>query len=142
MDLRLTTELVNYYPKGPAAYDVLSPAVVIVDFPTGHEVDAMYFGIGRWPKLLSGYSGFSSPDTELEGDIERIPDIGAIESLRKRGATHLIYSCRFERSADRCQANLSALTANRNLETISAERWLDAPVVLYRFKPVPLVIER
>jgi hypothetical protein len=133
-DLRLTSSLVDYYPSVPSAYERVGPDAVLAEFPLGHEIDGMYFSTRRWPNLLSGYSGFVPSDGALSADLSAFPDAAALERLRIRGATHIVYNCEFERSPERCAYNASQLAANPGLELIAAERWMDATVRLYRFR--------
>ena len=133
-DLRLTSSLVDYYPSVPSVYERVGPDAVLAEFPLGHEIDGMFFSTRQWPNLLSGYSGFVPADAALSADLAAFPDPAALERLRIRGATHLVYNCEFERSPERCAFNASELATNPALELIAAERWMDATVRLYRFR--------
>ena len=133
-DLRLTSLLVDYYPAVPSAYERVGPDAVLAEFPLGHEIDGMYFSTTRWPNLLSGYSGFVPFDAALSADLAAFPEPAAIDRLRARGTTHIVYNCEFERSPERCEFNGRQLAANPALELISEERWMDATVRLYRFR--------
>src|SRR5205085_719638 len=42
-DLRMKSELVDYYPRIPALYDRITSDAVLAEFPAGREVDYMYF---------------------------------------------------------------------------------------------------
>ncbi len=133
VDLRITVNLVDYYSV-PALYSTVGSAAVVAEFPTGHEIDGMYFSTRAWPRLLSGYSGFLPPDGALFSDLAAFPDAAALDRLKHRGATHLVYNCGFERSAERCASNVHALASNPTLQLITTEPWEDGTVFLYRFR--------
>jgi hypothetical protein len=134
LDLRMRSEMVDYYPAIPSFYDRLPPDAVLAELPVGHEVDYMYFSTRQWGALLSGYSGFIPRDEELAGYFASFPSRESIEGLRSRGATHLTYNCAFERSEQRCRANLEALAGNAGLELIAAETWQGRRAQVYRVK--------
>jgi hypothetical protein len=133
-DLRLNTLLVKYWPTTPDVYRSVTPDMVLVEMPVGHEQDYMYFSTQHWALLLGGYSGFTPQDLELERGFGEFPSGGAFEVFRRRGATHLTYNCAFERSPARCQRNLESLDASPSLEPIARHQWNGADVRLYRLR--------
>jgi len=134
VDLRVKTDLVDYYPQIPSLYDRISSSAVLAEFPTGHEVDYMYFSTRHWGSLLTGYSGFVPPDDGLSAILTSFPTPQSIDGLRARGATHLTYNCAFERSVERCRHNMAELAGNPRLETIATETWQGASAQLYRLR--------
>jgi hypothetical protein len=134
VDLRFTVDLVDYYPEAPAYYARVEPGAVLAEFPLGREIDYMYFSTRHWAALLTGYSGFIPEDPELRAGLEEFPASRAIELMKLRGATHLTYTCAFERSVTRCEHNLAQLARNDRLALVAAEKWQGAPAHLYRIK--------
>jgi hypothetical protein len=132
LDLRLTTSLVDYWPAVPEIYEGVTPRMVLAEFPAGREVDYMYFSTTHWAHLLGGYSGYIPSDPELERGRQLFPSREAIASLRGRGATHLTYNCAFERSKERCAYTLRELDRIRTVSLVTAGRWNEAEVRLYR----------
>jgi len=134
LDLRMKSDLIGYYPTIPSIYDHVTPTMVLAEFPTGREIDYMYFSTKHWGNLLSGYSGFILIDDALSADSRLFPAPESIDGLRARGATHLTYNCAFERSVERCRHNLAELAANPQLELMATETWQGASAQLYRFR--------
>ncbi len=134
LDLRVKTELVDYYANIPSLYEHITPDAVLAELPTGHEIDYMYFSTQHWAHLLSGYSGFIPADAGLSEDLSLFPAPQAIEGLRARGATHLTYNCAFERSVERCRHNQAELAGNPHVEIMATEIWLGGSVQLYRLR--------
>jgi hypothetical protein len=132
LDLRLTTTLVDYGHAVPEIYHGVSPRMVLVEFPAGHDVDYMYFSTTHWAQLLGGYSGYIPSDPELEAGRQLFPSREAIASLRARGATHLTYNCAFERSKERCGYTLDQLDRIATVSLVTAAKWNGADVRLYR----------
>jgi hypothetical protein len=132
LDLRLTTSLVDYWPAVPEIYKGVSPRMVLAEFPAGREVDYMYFSTTHWAHLLGGYSGYIPSDPELDRSRRLFPSREAIASLRAHGATHLTYTCAFERSTERCGYTLTELDRMATVSLVTAARWNGAEVRLYR----------
>jgi hypothetical protein len=133
-DLRMKSDLIDYYPQIPTIYERVPPDAVLAELPTGREVDYMYFSTRHGANLLSGYSGFIPRDGGLTAALTSFPAPQSIERLRARGATHLTYNCAFERSVERCRQNLVELAGNPDLEMMATETWQGASAQLYRFK--------
>ena len=133
-DSRLTLELVDYYPTTPSFFARLGPGSVVASLPAGREIDYMYFSTNGWNQMLSGYSGFMPRDEALDRALATFSEPSSLDLLRARGATHLTYVCAFERSAERCRHNLSALADGSGLELIAEEMWQGASARLYRFR--------
>ena len=134
LDLRMKSDLIDYYPQIPTIYERVTSDAVLAELPTGREVDYMYFSTRHWGKLLGGYSGFIPRDDELTAAFMSFPAPQSIATLRARGATHLTYNCAFERSVERCRHNLAELAGNPHLEMMATEMWQGARAQLYRFK--------
>ena len=133
-DLRMTPELVNYYPGPPAFFARLGPDAVVVALPGGREIDYMYFSTVGWNQMLRGYSGFIPIDDAAEAAVPIFTEPASLDLLRSRGATHLTYLCAFERSAERCDYNMSALAGRPQVELMAEETWLGGLARLYRFR--------
>jgi hypothetical protein len=134
LDLRVKSELVDYYSRIPSLYEHITPDAVLAELPTGHEIDYMYFSTRHWAHLLSGYSGFIPADAGLAADLSLFPAPQSIDGLRGRGATHVTYNCAFERSVERCRHNQAELARNPHLEMLATEIWQGGSVQLYRLK--------
>ena len=106
--------------------------MVLAEFPAGRDVDYMYFSTTHWAHLVGGYSGYIPSDPELETSRQLFPSREAIASLRARGATHLTYNCALERSEERCGYTLGQLERIAAIRLVTAGRWNDAEVRLYR----------
>jgi hypothetical protein len=132
LDLRLTTTLVNYWPASPDMYEGVTPEMVLAEFPTGRDVDYMYFSTTHWAHLLGGYSGYIPSDPRLDSIRQLFPSREAFASLRARGATHITYNCAFERSTQRCAHTLEQLDRTSAVSLVTAARWNGAEVRLYR----------
>jgi hypothetical protein len=133
-DLRLNTLLVSYWSTVPRVYARVTPEMILVEMPTSHEQDYMYFSTRHWARLLGGYSGFTPQDLDLERSFDEFPSSDAIELFRRRGASNLTYNCAFERSPARCQRNLEILDSSSSLELVEREQWNGADVSLYRLR--------
>jgi hypothetical protein len=132
LDLRLTTSLVDYWAAVPEIYEGVSPRMVLAEFPAGREVDYMYFSTTHWARLLGGYSGYIPSDPALDRSRQLFPSREAIAALRAQGATHLTYNCAFERSKERCAYTLGELERIATVSLVTAGRWNEAEVRLYR----------
>jgi hypothetical protein len=137
LDLRLTTALVNYWPASPDIYQGVTSEMVLAEFPTGRDVDYMYFSTAHWAHLLGGYSGYIRPDPGLDRIRELFPSPASLALIRARGATHITYNCAFERSKERCAYTLEQLDAAAPLRLVSATEWSGAEVRLYRVADEP-----
>jgi hypothetical protein len=134
VDLRLTTTLVAYWPEMPTIYRSVTADMVLAEMPASRPIDYMYFSTRHHAPLLGGYSGYIPDDSVLSDAIGAFPAPSAIEALKRRGATHLTYTCAFERSETRCRHTLEQLRANPQIDLVSSGRWLDAEVRLYRLR--------
>lgn len=132
LDLRTTTTLVNYWPASPDIYQEVTPEMVLAEFPTGRDVDYMYFSTTHWAHLLWGYSGYIPADPELDSLRALFPSREVFASLRARGATHITYNCAFERSQERCLHTLEQLDMTAMVSLVRAATWNGADVRLYR----------
>jgi len=134
LDLRVTTPLVDYWPSSPGLYQSVTSDMVLAEFPTGHEIDYMYFSTEHWAHLIGGYSGFIPVDPELDRARAAFPSPESLASMRGRGATHLTYNCSFERSQERCQNTLRQLDQAPSLSLVADHTWNGADARLYRFR--------
>jgi hypothetical protein len=134
LDLRVTTPLVDYWPSSPALYRSVTSDMVLAEFPTGHEIDYMYFSTGHWARLISGYSGFIPVDPELDRARAAFPSPESLASMRGRGATHVTYNCSFERSDERCRNTVRQLDQAPSLSLVADHEWNGADARLYRFR--------
>jgi hypothetical protein len=133
-DLRFDAGLQPYFRSVPAIYARVTPDMVLAEFPADHEIDYMYFSTRHQAHLLTGYSGFMPVDRELSAALNAFPSPEGLEALRRRGATHVTYNCRFERRERSCEAMAEALDASPSLALVASERWQAVDVRLYRFR--------
>jgi hypothetical protein len=133
-DLRFDAGLQPYFRSVPAIYARVTPDMVLAEFPADHEIDYMYFSTRHQAHLLTGYSGFMPIDRELSAALNAFPSPEGLEALRRRGATHVTYNCRFERRERSCEAMAEALDASPSLALVASERWQAVDVRLYRFR--------
>ena len=108
--------------------------MILAELPRLHDVDYMYFSTRHWARLLGGYSGFIPGNPELEAAHRAFPSPESIDALRRLGATHVTYNCRFEAPNRSCAAVLEQLDSNHTLELVAGGRWETGPVRLYRFR--------
>jgi hypothetical protein len=134
VDLRPSIPLVPYPAGMPPTYSAVDASMVLAEFPDGHVVDSMYYSTRHWARLLDGYSGFFPDAPDLTRAKQTFPSAEAVATVRALGATHLTYTCAWERNRERCPRMIEALDANATLAPVSRGQWLGAPVVLYRFR--------
>jgi len=89
-------ELPRRAPLVYRAIGQLPAEAVIADLPLGqadYDVRAMYYSIGRWRRIVNGYSGFFPPHYGRVkvglSEVPRHPD-ASMETLRELGVTHAI----------------------------------------------------
>jgi hypothetical protein len=111
----------------------VTPDMVLAELPRQHDTDYMYFSTRHQARLLGGYSGFVPWEPRLWEAFDAFPTPAGIEALRRLGATHLTYNCRFERRERSCEGMVQALDDNPTLSLVASERWERADVRLYRF---------
>lgn len=133
-DLRMNPRVQPYYATVPSIYGRVTSDMVLAELPRLHDVDYMYFSTRHWARLLGGYSGFMPGNPELEAARRAFPSPDSIEALRRLGATHVTYNCRFEAPNRSCAAVLEQLDTNPTLELVAGGRWETGPVRLYRFR--------
>ena len=133
LDLRMDAALQPYPAGMPSIYRHVDASMVLAEMPDGHVVDSMYFSTRHWARLLSGYSGFFPPAPDLDRAKREFPSPDAIATLRTLGATHVTYTCAFDRDRRRCASVLAQLAANGALELVAQDEWQGHPIVLYRF---------
>jgi hypothetical protein len=133
-DLRLNPRVQPYYATVPSIYGRVTSDMILAELPRLHDVEYMYFSTRHWARLLGGYSGFIPGNPELEAAHRAFPAPEAIDALRRLGATHLTYNCRFEAADRSCAAVLEQLDSNPALELVAGGRWEAGPVRLYRFR--------
>jgi hypothetical protein len=134
IDLRMDAGL-QPYPKGiPGIYRTVDASMVLAELPDGHAIDSMYYSTRHWARLLDGYSGFFPPADDFNRAKRDFPSPDAIATLHGLGATHLTYTCAFERNRGRCEGVLAQLASDPSIERVAQDDWQGAPVVLYRFR--------
>jgi hypothetical protein len=135
LDLRLELRLLDYWKTPPGIYASVTPSMVLAEFPWDNAQDYMYFSTRHWARLLNGYSGsFPGAFVDLQKRLDSFPAPDAIDAARAAGATHLTFNCALETRAYRCQPTIEMLNANPSLELVSAGRWENGEVRLYRFR--------
>jgi len=137
IDLRPAPNLIDYPSRIPSIYSSVSPEMVLAEFPFDAHFDLIYFSTFHWARMVNGYSGYS-PDsyTKLREYLaDNFPSAEAIETLRRRGVTHITINCaRYrERNWD-CSHAVAKLDALPTLTLISSVRWEGDVVRLYQLK--------
>jgi hypothetical protein len=108
--------------------------MVLAEYPREHDTQYMYFSTRHQARLIGGYSGFIPLEKEVRLAFSEFPSPGALDRLRRFGATHVTYNCAFERNQNRCEGTFSALDESPILELVASERWRNVRASLYRFK--------
>lgn len=133
-DLRFDPRLQTFYAAIPSIYASVTPEMVLAEFPRFHDTEYMYFSTRHQAHLLGGYSGFIPFNRDLELALNAFPTSEGLAGLRRLGATHVTYNCRFERRERSCAAVQQQLDDNPSLELVASERWEKTDVRLYRFR--------
>jgi hypothetical protein len=133
-DLRLDPRVRPYYATVPSIYGRVTSDMILAELPRLHDVEYMYFSTRHWARLLGGYSGFIPGNPELEAAHRAFPSPASIDALRRLGATHVTYNCRFEAPNRSCTGVLEQLDTNPTLELVAGGRWETGPIRLYRFR--------
>lgn len=133
-DLRFDARLQPYYGSIPSIYARVTPDMVLAEFPRQHDTDYMYFATRHQARLLGGYSGFVPNEPKLWAAFDTLPAPASVDALRRLGATHLTYNCRFERRERSCEWITQQFDENPALELMASERWENADVRLYRLR--------
>jgi hypothetical protein len=133
--------LAPIYTRPPAIYARLPDSpVVLVELPLvrpdiAYEPYYMYFSTFHWRSLVNGYSGFSPPSYQRLVDLmENFPSDDSIAELRRRGVTHVVVHGAFYRPAQ-YDRMIARLDESADLELVSADRWYQHRVRLYRLLP-------
>lgn len=133
-DLRLRVPLQPYWRTIPSIYSRVTPDMVLIELPQGHEADFMYFSTTHWARLVGGYSGFAGFSEPLWEGWNAWPSSTSIASFRRAGATHLTYNCALEEYPWRCANVLAMLDAAPGLELMASGLWQGKQSRLYRLK--------
>jgi hypothetical protein len=137
LEFRPALGIRDYSATIPAIYSSVTPNMVLAEFPLDSDFDFIYFSTFHWARLVNGYSGFT-PDSYVklhEYLSQEFPSAAAVETLRKRGVTHVTINCAMYRWRNYdCQSTVDKLDRLPNLQLVSSARWEGDTVRLYRLR--------
>jgi hypothetical protein len=131
-------DLVPVWKQPPPIYgfarSTAKPVLAEMPLPDNEvaNIPYMYFSIWHWIPMVNGYSGFV-PDSyvELQKAMRGFPDPGTIETLRRRGVTHVVVNC----AIVSCDQWTDALHHTPALHLVLDTQWMDRPLQLYELLP-------
>ena len=127
------------WSRPPPIYSALAGTtnVVLAEFPMPPDyvfnTQYMYFSIWHWASMVNGYSGFMPASyDELQKAAGAFPEPPSIETLKRRGVTHVSVNCALYRGG--CDELLVHLATLPDLRQVSAGLWQGKRTVLYELR--------
>jgi hypothetical protein len=138
IDLRPSIVLRDYWRSAPSIYAVVTPHMVLAEFPFEPGVDQMYFSTGHGARLLNGYSGFF-PESfiRMARQMDAFPDERSLDVLRASGVTHVTINCTLY--GRDCGRIVEQLDGSSRVRLVSSGKWEGGDVRLYELiRQLPL----
>lgn len=124
----------------PAIYAALAsrPDAVLAEFPVEQEevfnLPYMYFSTWHQRPMVNGYSGFIPASYHaIEPQLLAFPAGDGIDTLRRRGVTHVTINCALEYTG--CSRMRTRMAASPELRLVAEADWEGQPVRLYEIVP-------